>query len=403
MPEGPEIRIASMFINQVASTHTFGGKVLKGEKATKLVDVPFDAKEYSINAESRGKELKVHLTDLSTKRKKTTKNAVQHLLFRFGMSGCFKLTDNAENCIPKHAHLRFITKDGKKMLSFVDYRRFGKWEINGEWGKDRGPDPISNYEDFRSNILNNLEDVAFNGPICETMLNQKYFNGIGNYLRAEILYRCSVPPFDKARDVLSTLVSGNVEIKKEAMVQSSETLDMFDNQDILKLCNIIPNEVLGLPSGGKEYDTDANHDPVNENIFINWLRCYSKPGMNNIVDKNGRTIWFDGPAGKLKPKNAKSRSTKLTQKTKKVKQENIGIEDGCKSEDRKSNVILDVKKEKMDNQIETINNLNALPNIKSKMNCVSGVAPNPTIVESKDGIAKKPVKSKRAMRNAKPS
>merc|ERR1711997_347271 len=63
-----------------------------------------------------------------------------------------------------------------------DYRRFGKWEINGEWGKDRGPDPISNYEDFRSNILNNLEDVAFNGPICETMLNQKYFNGIGNYL-----------------------------------------------------------------------------------------------------------------------------------------------------------------------------------------------------------------------------
>ena len=52
--------------------------------------------------------------------------------------------------------------------------------------------------------------------------------------------------------MLSTLVSGNVEIKKEAMVQSSETLDMFDNQDILKLCNIIPNEVLGLPSGGKE-------------------------------------------------------------------------------------------------------------------------------------------------------
>ena len=36
------------------------------------------------------------------------------------------------------------------------------------------------------------------------------------------------------------------------MVQSSETLYMFDNQDILKLCNIIPNEVLGLPSGGKE-------------------------------------------------------------------------------------------------------------------------------------------------------
>ena len=59
MPEGPEIRIASIFINQVASTHTFGGKVLKGEKATKLADVPFEATEYTLNAESRGKELKV--------------------------------------------------------------------------------------------------------------------------------------------------------------------------------------------------------------------------------------------------------------------------------------------------------------------------------------------------------
>ena len=45
------------------------------------------------------------------------------------------------------------------------------------------------YEAFRANVLENLEDSAFNRPICEAMLNQKFFNGIGNYLRAEILYR----------------------------------------------------------------------------------------------------------------------------------------------------------------------------------------------------------------------
>ena len=67
MPEGPEIRIASMFINQVASTHTFGGKVLKGEKATKLADVPFEATEYTLHAESRGKELKVTYSTHSSK------------------------------------------------------------------------------------------------------------------------------------------------------------------------------------------------------------------------------------------------------------------------------------------------------------------------------------------------
>ena len=41
----------------------------------------------------------------------------------------------------------------------------------------------------RENVLDNIEKAAFNKPICEAMLNQKFFNGIGNYLRAEILYR----------------------------------------------------------------------------------------------------------------------------------------------------------------------------------------------------------------------
>ena len=78
MPEGPEIRIASLFINQVASTHTFGGKVLKGEKATKLADVPFEATEYTLNAESRGKELKV---TYSTHSSKTLSNIMPFLFF----------------------------------------------------------------------------------------------------------------------------------------------------------------------------------------------------------------------------------------------------------------------------------------------------------------------------------
>lgn len=42
---------------------------------------------------------------------------------------------------------------------------------------------------FRKNVLSNLPDKVFDRPICEALLNQKYFNGIGNYLRAEILYR----------------------------------------------------------------------------------------------------------------------------------------------------------------------------------------------------------------------
>ena len=309
MPEGPELRLAANFVNKIASSNVFGGSIVKGEKATKLADVPFSSPEYTVEAESRGKELKLYIKDLARRNNvKKVKHEVTHLLFRFGMSGSFKFTKNQEDSIPKHAHLRFITKDEKYMLSFVDYRRFGKWVVNGDWGKDRGPDPISNYMEFRSNILSNLKNSVFNGPICEVLLNQKYFNGIGNYLRAEILYRCSIPPFDIAREVLEPLSVTDEKFETKNDINLNDVKLEVKNPDILQLCNIIPNEVLSLSKRGKEYN--ANHDPENDVSFTDWLQCYMKEGMQNLVDKNGRTIWFSGSPGKLKPENAKSRGSK---------------------------------------------------------------------------------------------
>ena len=86
---------------------------------------------------------------------------VRHLLFRFGMSGSFKFHKAEEGEIPKHAHLRFITKDQKYMLSFVDYRRFGRWHINEDWGSDRGPDIIDQYNEYRAHVLDNLQKTDF--------------------------------------------------------------------------------------------------------------------------------------------------------------------------------------------------------------------------------------------------
>merc|ERR1711915_481793 len=126
------------------------------------------------------------------------------ILFRFGMSGLFKMTFEDE--LPKHAHLRFYTNEKPpRVLSFVDTRRFGTWHPNGTWQRDRGPCVLFEYKLFRENVLSRLSDHAFDRPICEVLLNQKYFNGIGNYLRAEILYRLNIPPFECARTVLKEL------------------------------------------------------------------------------------------------------------------------------------------------------------------------------------------------------
>lgn len=161
------------------------------------------------------------------------------------------------------------------------------------------------YETFRGNVLENLKKAAFNRPICETLLNQKFFNGIGNYLRAEILYRCEIPPFTCARDVLEPLA-------ELPMVKS-------ESPDILQLCHLLPSEVINL-TGGVGYDPEAGGKDYD--AFSNWLRCYYNPDMTNAVDHNSRTIWFKGAPGPMVPKDNKTRGrktkTNLDKKKKKI-------------------------------------------------------------------------------------
>lgn len=194
MPEGPELCMNSRFVNSVCKGRLFAGRIHKSS-VSKCRDVDFQSDGYVITSESRGKELALTLQCL-----KDSLNRLR-LLFRFGMSGKFRFTPLDE--VPKHAHLQFFTQPPTSdhaadtatssepfVLSFVDVRRFGSWHVKPEgWGENRGPDPMFEYDAFRQNIAANLKDAAFNRPICEAMLNQKYFNGIGNYLRAEILYR----------------------------------------------------------------------------------------------------------------------------------------------------------------------------------------------------------------------
>ena len=113
------------------------------------------------------------------------------------------------------------------------------------------------------------------------------------------MYRLQIAPFTSSRSVLEPLAGlENTKIKTE-------------NPDILELCHLVPKEVLSL-GGGKGYDVE--HDPEEEQAFTNWLQCYYKDGMNNLVDHNGRTIWFQGPAGPMKPSNAKTRGKRSTKK-----------------------------------------------------------------------------------------
>ncbi|KAJ8252256.1 hypothetical protein COCON_G00215680 [Conger conger] len=305
MPEGPELHLASLFVNRVCKGVVFTGAVEKSE-VSKCPEVPFACNAYCISAASRGKEVMLTLTPIKNEGAGSTAKAglVQpmNVVLRFGMSGFFHFTSVEE--LPKHAHLRFYTNEQPhRALSFVDARRFGSWQPNGTWQPDRGPCIMFEYQSFRDNVLSHLSDRAFDRPICETLLNQKYFNGIGNYLRAEILHRLNISPFVKARSVLEGLQSK--EFSEPAKSDSEEKREVkSEGPDLLRLCHTVPLEVVQL--GGKGY----NPEKADYSNFEAWLQCYSVEGMKSVRDHNGRTIWFKGDPGPLAPKDSKSPKVK---------------------------------------------------------------------------------------------
>ncbi|XP_010221950.1 PREDICTED: endonuclease 8-like 1, partial [Tinamus guttatus] len=137
-------------------------------------------------------------------------------------------------------------------------------------------------------------------------LNQKYFNGIGNYLRAEILYRLKIPPFEKARTVLEALKHPQ---QDPSLTLSKKLKLKRENPDLLELCHTVSMEVVEL--GGKGYDPEHSEDTT---AFRNWLQCYSVPGMNCLRDSKGRTIWFQGEPGPMAPKGGKTRKKRAQPK-----------------------------------------------------------------------------------------
>lgn len=131
MPEGPELYKNSQFVNTVCKGLIFSGKIVKSAVSTKNPEVDFPAVcDYCITSESRGKEMALILTSLSSdgkgKQLKKDNNCEKQsirILFRFGMSGKFMFCPVKD--IHKHAHLNFYTKEKPVMvLSFVDVRRF---------------------------------------------------------------------------------------------------------------------------------------------------------------------------------------------------------------------------------------------------------------------------------------
>ncbi len=258
MPELAEVRLTADYVNKMCKGKTFAEVRKNPSHKGKLFPHP---ESFEISAVSRGKEFKLLLEH---------SGGTEHLLMTMGMSGYFKLTPSGEEA--KHSHLMFDSNDGTT-LSFVDVRRFGKWGFN-DWNKERGPDPVNEHEGFVENVMDNINKPAFSKPLHEVLMNQKYFNGIGNYLRAEIVHRLQdVNPFQPARDA----------------IQGPK------GEMLLNLCKDIPHQAY-LLGGGNLYTWETPQGlEIHTSLgsWTDWMKCYGNKKMSSEVDNIGRRFWFD--------------------------------------------------------------------------------------------------------------
>ena len=188
MPELAELKIMSDYINQNVKDKTFT-KLYHVEKG----NIPVDSnliENFKLEADSNGKELVLKLYH---------ENVDISISVFMGMSGNWLFTPTETWYDRKFTRMRLDTTDGNSLLLYGLYMG-PKYRLGGFTGVKRGPDPTKDFDTFKQNIISNLDKAIFNKPICEALLDQKYFNGIGAYLTSEIVGRLNINPFKKIKD-----------------------------------------------------------------------------------------------------------------------------------------------------------------------------------------------------------
>lgn len=276
MPELAEVKIMSDFINYVASQEKFFNKIEKSPVSKVKTELDeFDDVAFKISAKTRGKEMLIQIEPLGDGM--TDKK----LAVTLGMSGNFAyVRSDSEHYdkVMKHAHLRFKTIRGNYLV-LHDVRRFAKWKWAEDWTKGRGYCPLTEFNQFSEHLrFNWYKHKAFNAPLNEILMNQSLFNGVGNYLRAEILYRMNINPF-----------------------QPANQLSTMEMDSLIRFTHLCCRDAYTL--GGGELKDWVNPNGTDGKSFKEWMLCYGKG--SSVVDGTGRRFWYDPQWEKYIPETYK--------------------------------------------------------------------------------------------------
>jgi len=107
----------------------------------------------------------------------------------------------------KHFHVKFEADDGQHFY-FGDVRRFGTITISNDHTSlnkkihELGPDLLTGEPMTDTQFIKIFRQPKFNNKnICRVLMEQHAVSGVGNYIKAEVLYECHINPWAYVSDL----------------------------------------------------------------------------------------------------------------------------------------------------------------------------------------------------------
>tara|TARA_R110001592_G_scaffold17829_9_gene74633 strand:+ start:5681 stop:6490 length:810 start_codon:yes stop_codon:yes gene_type:complete len=222
MPEGPEVRTTTDFLSTFIGKDVKSFTVLSG-RYTKKGGIP-NASNVNLPATIKTVNCKGKFIYFTFRNKGTD----CHLFSTLGMTGMWT------NIKTKHSRVVFVFND-ESNLYYNDVRNFGTLKFVDSDSdlekklKSLGPDVLT--DEINTELFISRFNSKLNKTIAECLMNQSVISGVGNYLKAEILYASRISPNRKVSEInkaeWNNLCFNTLEITKKSYNLGGATIESY--------------------------------------------------------------------------------------------------------------------------------------------------------------------------------
>lgn len=241
MPEGAEVRVMADQMN----------KILAGAILTRFSII---SGPYLTNPKPRYATLRQQAESLNTRLSTSdvkidyVRNKGKYIYMQLSTSSGGKLLKSYIMChVGMAGHWRMVPGDHTMVmlqyaknrephvLYYDDYRRFGNFYITNAAGAreklaELGPDVLTK-EFTKETFEHILSNVSQRRKVGELLMDQTVISGVGNYMRADILYGCKISPHRTVASLSKAdrvaLYKSIVQVAKTSYTQNGTTIATY--------------------------------------------------------------------------------------------------------------------------------------------------------------------------------